>query len=128
MKIASGVDVVEIARIKKMAKRTKFVDKILSDDEKIYVEKKSNDGAKISKYHSIAGLFAAKEAILKALGIGILNGISLKDVEIGHDSNNKPYLTSVQKIENYLGVEFECCISISHESKYAVSIAIIQYK
>lgn len=128
MKIASGVDVVEIARIKKMAKSTKFVDKILSDDEKNYVEKKSNDGAKISKCHSIAGLFAAKEAVLKALGVGVLNGISLKDVEIGHDLDNKPYLTSVKKIEDHLGVGFECCISISHESQYAVAIAIIEYK
>ena len=117
MKIASGIDIVEVARIKKMAKRTKFVDKILSDDEKNYVEKKSNDGAKISKYHSIAGLFAAKEAVLKALG-----------VEIGHDLDNKPYLTSVKKIEDHLGVGFECCISISHESQYAVAIAIIEYK
>lgn len=127
MKIASGIDIVEVARIKKLVKN-KFLDKILSDEEKKYIGQKLDDGDRVSKCHSIAGLFAAKEAVLKALGVGVLNGISLKDVEIGHDLDNKPYLTSVKKIEDHLGVGFECCISISHESQYAVAIAIIEYK
>ena len=67
MIIGTGVDIVEISRIKNAAKKWKksFLEKIFTDKELEY----SNE--KTSSYQHLAARFAAKEAVLKALGSGL---------------------------------------------------------
>ena len=65
-----------------------------------------------------AGRFAAKEAIVKALGTGF-SGISWTDIEIVNDENGKPYANLSQKFQN-----IQMLLSISHCHAYATAVAI----
>lgn len=118
--LRTGVDIVQIDRIKKIieTKRESFYNKIFSDNEIDYIKIKNNNE------QTIAGLFAAKEAISKVFGTGI-GKISWKDFEILHDSNGKPYvmLPSNLDIASDLGLK-SVDISISHEKEYAIGFAI----
>lgn len=98
-----GVDIVEIDRIKL---NDAFVHKILSVEEiniynQLHTEKR--------KKEYLAGRFACKEAIIKALSN---TDISFKDISVLNDKNGKPFTN----IDNIL-------ISISHENKYVVAFA-----
>ena len=84
----TGVDIVQISRIEKLAnnKRESFLNRIFTDNEIAYIDKKGNNSK------TIAGLFAAKEAISKALGTGI-GQVSWKNLEIYHDDKGKPLVS-----------------------------------
>jgi holo-[acyl-carrier protein] synthase len=83
MKLVSGLDLVEIKRIAslKAAIKARFIQRILTPEEQ-----------KISTLdQSIAGVFAAKEAAAKALGVGI-GEISWHDMEIIPDESGAPHI------------------------------------
>jgi phosphopantetheine--protein transferase-like protein len=70
---------------------------------------------------TMAGLFAAKEAVVKALGIGF-SGFWPCDVEICHDIKGKPYVRLHNKARKY---ENHCiAVSISHTKTDAVAFAL----
>ena len=73
-----GTDIVNINRVKKSLKRggSNFKNKIFSKNEILYCEKKINPSSFYAKR------FAAKEALSKALGVGIRKGISPKNIEV----------------------------------------------
>jgi len=75
-----GIDIVRIERIEKIIKKwgESFTNRVFTHSERQYCEKKK------SGYQSYAGRFAAKEAFLKALGLG-LNVVSWKDVEVNNN-------------------------------------------
>ena len=77
------------------------------------------------KISFLAKRFAAKEAIGKAIGIGIRNGVILRYLSINNDSFGRPFV----KIENYkkfnLTEKEEIHISLSDERKYAIANALI---
>lgn len=119
--IKTGVDIVNINRIKKilLSKREEFLNKIFTKKEIEYISTRSY------KANTIAGMFAAKEAVSKVLGIGI-GYVNWKDIEVLHNENGKPYININLKIKSRmkeLGLNnFE--ISISHERDYAIALAI----
>ncbi len=104
-----GIDIVQVERIKE-----KLAKKILNNDEEF-----------ISKQH-LAGVFACKEAVVKAMGCGI-GEISFKDITIAKDKLGKPVAILSQKAKEklYLLNATNICVSISHEKKYAVAFAVI---
>lgn len=115
-----GIDIVEIERIEKALKKNdNFLKKLFSDGEIELFKSKSYAP------QTIAGNFAAKEAISKSLGLGI-RGYDLKDMEILRDSLGKPIVktnNNLTKIcENYGVLEIK--VSISHGKDYAVANAI----
>ncbi len=115
-----GVDIVEISRIKKVVESRG--DKIL---ERLFTERELETMSR--KYQTIAGRFAAKEAIVKALGVGI-GLISWKDIEIIKDKLGKPrvYLTgSALRRRKTMGI-FKIHISISHSKTQAVAYAVAE--
>ncbi|MCD6239260.1 MAG: holo-[acyl-carrier-protein] synthase [Thermotoga sp.] len=72
------------------------------------------------------GRFAAKEAFLKAAGVG-LGAIPFKAIEILDDDNGKPYLASneiIEEFKNQKGITV-VNISISHEKEYSVAVVIL---
>ena len=76
---------------------------------------------------SIAGLFAAKEAVAKCLGFGFRN-FSPRDIEICHDTKNAPLVklhSDALKISSQLKIT-DIKLSISHEKDYAIAFAIAQ--
>ena len=115
-----GVDIVEIARIQNLDAES-FANKILCQREREYLD------AKLKKAETLAGFFAAKEAVAKALGCGFTKDVTYKDIEVLHDENGAPIcklhgkaITLLQHKGN------EIYISISHDGGYAVAAAIIK--
>ena len=116
-----GIDIVEVERIKKIHQKygEKFARKILSNNELKNFLKDKN------KIHFLAKRFAAKEAVGKALGVGIKNGSILKNIEIKNDINGKPFV-NINDIEKLNMTEKkEIHISLSDEKKFAVANAVI---
>ena len=123
-----GVDIVDIRRFKSIAKRNKsFINRIFSKIEKNYCNKN------INKFNCYSKRFAAKEAFSKALGTGIRNQISFKEIEIFNDQLGKPnvqlkgksllLMNKILKRKNY-----KIYLSISDETFFAVANVIIVIK
>ena len=115
-----GVDIVEIERIKRyLNKNENFLKKLFTEKEiELFREKGYAP-------ETIAGNFAAKEAISKSLGLGI-RGYNFKDIEILRDKLGKPIVKTHNNLEkiskNYNILEIK--VSISHGKDYAVANAI----
>lgn len=112
-----GTDIVEIERIRKSIEKQSFINKIFTQEEQ-------------KLYHGInpqtlAGNFAAKEAVAKALGTGFC-GCSPIEIEILRDEKGKPYVNlygNAKDILNYIGGNI--FITISHSKESAVAFAVI---
>lgn len=80
-----------------------------------------------NKVLRLAGIFCAKEAFLKALGLGIGGGIKLKDIEVCHMPTGKPYLKLYDSALNYVNSNgfksYE--INISHTDTFSFAVCII---
>lgn len=85
--VGLGVDIVEIARVKEIISKTPhFKERNFTEEERAYCEGKSNPNTHFALH------FAAKEAVLKALGTGFSDGIGVTDVQVGHDRRGKPFV------------------------------------
>lgn len=115
-----GVDLVEIDRIKNAIERhPRFVDRVYTPKEQRYCL------AKTRPHHHFAVRFAAKEAVMKALGTGF-KGLSWQEVEIGRDSSGRPFASlsgNGQRIADKQGVQ-QILISLSFSRGNAVASAI----
>jgi holo-[acyl-carrier protein] synthase len=114
-----GIDLVKIDRIKRFEER--FGDKAL----KKFL---SNDEIKLAKSTSTkAGFWAAKEAISKALGVGISKKCSFFDIIIHKDEKNAPFFTLSKKIIEEFQIT-NTAISITHDAGFAIAVASIESK
>ncbi|ADI38542.1 Holo-[acyl-carrier-protein] synthase [Waddlia chondrophila 2032/99] len=116
-----GTDIIEIDRIEKVFNRygQKFLDRILSKSEQEYCLKYKNP---VQHY---AGRFAAKEAIVKALGTGIRKAVSWTDIEILNNNQGKPQVYLSPEVRSHFSDPI-IHISISHSKKYATAVAIME--
>lgn len=114
-----GTDIIEIQRIKEAIERhgERFLDRLFTPKEQEYCKR-----YKDATPH-FAGRFAAKEAVLKALGTGLNPEITWQDIEILNDHQGKPEV----HISANLGQRFlaHIFLSISHCEMYATAMAII---
>jgi len=117
MILGTGVDITEVNRIKKAAEKwgKAFLGRVFTAGEL------SNAAKRGSLYQHLAGRFAAKEAVFKALGDVSLNW---QDLEITNDKEGKPSC----KFLNAKGRGKGVIISISHVKNYAVANAIVTKK
>lgn len=118
MKLATGVDLVDIARIRDAIERhgEKFLARIYTEAE----QRECN-----GRVESLAARFAAKEAAAKALGCGIGN-VSWLDVEVIGDENHAPrlYLHSEgEKVAERLGLS-TWSVSLSHTESQAIAFVV----
>ncbi len=118
MKLATGVDLIEIDRIKEVVARhgKHYLERIFTPAELAQVGKRTE---------SLAGRFAAKEAVTKALGCGI-GEVTWKDIEILGDEQNAPVLTLHGAAENKakdLGLT-TWSVSISHSQSHSVAFVV----
>lgn len=123
MIIGIGVDIVDVARIKKLYDKygSKFLDKVLTESEKAYCVSHSNP----SQY--IAARFAAKEAAAKAFGCGIGIKFHWKNIELYKNSAGKPKLRFHKKAKkNFDKLECDCHVSVSHVREYATATVILE--
>lgn len=108
-----GVDIVDVKRFINI--KDSFINKYFTKEEIIYIESKGNNA------ETIAGLYAAKEAFLKAIRVN-LSKYALKDIEILHN-NGEPILNINNKIKKEIN-KSNFCLSISHEKNYAIAFVI----
>ncbi len=115
-----GIDIIEIDRIRQaVTKNNRFIDRIFTVNEKEIFEEKNY------LPHTIAGFFAAKEAVAKALGTGIRN-MEWKDIEILKDPLGKPYVklhNNARDLAYSMNID-KVLISISHSKENAVAQAM----
>ncbi len=117
-----GTDLIEIDRIKKAVLKESFTKKCYTINElnNFYYVDNIN-------YNSLAGNFAGKEAVSKALGTGFSN-VSLLDIEILRHPSGKPYVNlfgNAKLIADSLNIN-ELLISISHNKTSASAFVIAQ--
>lgn len=119
-----GVDIVEIRRIEEAMKRhDSFIDKIFSDVEIEYLKKRN------FRAEFVAGRFAAKEAIVKALGTGF-KGFKIKDIVVDREVSGKPVVIlkgNAQILAETFG-NYKIHLSISHGQESAIAYAILEVK
>jgi holo-[acyl-carrier protein] synthase len=113
-----GVDIVEISRIRTLYERygMRFLKKLLTDAEIVQCLVKPDPAS------SIAGRFAAKEAVAKALGTGLTGEVQLRSIEVLNDQAGRPMVTLYTTGADRLRVR----LSISHDRRSAVAVAVIE--
>ena len=120
----NGVDIVENKRIQKSLKNKNFLNRIFTQQEII------NSKTITNKVNYFAKRFAAKEAFVKALGLGFRENINFIDIEILNNSKGQPFLKVSSKLKNYMKIKFnikkcKLFLSLSDEKKYSIAFVII---
>lgn len=117
---STGVDLVEIARIKKaIEKNRKFIHRIMTTTERQQCEEKGN------RAETIAGIFSAKEAVAKVLETGI-GKVSWKEIQILKSSEGAPKVVLAGKAKEVAILKSikQIHVSITHSSDSAMAFAI----
>ena len=115
--VGTGVDIREVRRLKDAVQKwgDEFLNRVFT---RLELE---NARKRISLYQHLAGRFAAKEAVFKALG---LESLGWKDVQIVNDEAGKPHCEILNGKDTGCAVH----VSISHVKNYAVAHAVIEKK
>ncbi len=123
-----GMDMLEINRMKKIigskaAKR--FLERILTQAERDLADKRKG---RLSEF--IAGRFAAKEAVVKALGSGIGQSVGFQDIEILPNELGKPCCTitaeALERVGFTMDTNLRIHLSITHSESMAAAYVIIE--
>ena len=117
MIIGTGVDITEVRRIRQAVEKwgDEFLNRVFTKTEI------KNARTRISFYQHLAGRFAAKEAIFKAVGDNLL---FWQDIQVHNDQQGKP----ICQFLNGKCRDINVYISISHVKTYAVASAVIVKK
>lgn len=111
-----GLDLCDIPRMEQQLKNPAFLARVFTPDERAYIL-----GRGLMASASMAGMWAAKEAALKALGVGI--SLPMTEVEIVHDMAGRPaYLLHGQAEQLALGGSLH--LSITHEGTMAAAVCV----
>ena len=114
-----GLDLVEVARIDADLKRfaPRFENRILGPSEMQIFNRRRD------KTIFLAGRFAAKEAVIKALGVFLSERPRLVDLQIINDSTGQPQLVLPENIRQQIP-DARCLLSITHDKNYAAAVAV----
>ena len=113
-----GLDLCEIARMEKLLKDDRFISRFFTPDEKAYVLSRGKGAAA-----TLAGLFAAREALGKALGCGL--DFDLKEADVCHTESGAPYYRLSGSLKNRVGNN-RLFLSISHDGGMAAAVCLIE--
>jgi holo-[acyl-carrier protein] synthase len=122
--VGTGVDLAEVPRIRASIERfgSRFVERIFTPAEIVYVERKAN------KYERYAARFAAKEAGMKAIGTGWKRGVTWQDFEVANLPSGKPTLRLhgvAAGIAEKLGVR-NISLSLTHTAELGMAHVILE--
>ena len=127
MIISTGVDLAEVDRIQAAIEHprigARFRDRVFTKNEIAYCEKKQR-----GKYESYAGRFAAKEAVMKALGRGWGAKVRWLDIEVARARSGKPEIVlhdKTAKLAAELGIR-RWALSITHTKQHGLAYVIAQ--
>lgn len=127
MIIGIGHDLVEVARIKRILRgrvKDAFLRRILAEEE---IARAPSEGGRLAEY--VAGRFAVKEAVAKALGCGIGAAVRFTDIIVLPDPRGRPVCTLSARAWERLGLassETGIHVTITHERKYASAFAVAE--
>ena len=131
MIIGIGTDIVNIGRIERTSERygKRFFEKLFTKAEQKAI--KEAEGGSYGCPAKMAKLFAAKEAASKALGTGFRGGITLSDIEVGHDKKGRPLLKFYNKALEQLqklgdGEDTAAWLSLSDDYPMAQAVVVIE--
>ncbi|MFW6136032.1 MAG: holo-ACP synthase [Chloroflexota bacterium] len=123
--LTTGVDLIEIARVERMLERygERFLERVFTPAEIAYSRRRTAE---------LAARFAAKEAVAKALGVGMRmiarDGIGWQEAEIVGDHRGKPVVRlhgrAAERAEE-LGLG-EWAVSLSHTQEHAIAFVVAQ--
>jgi holo-[acyl-carrier protein] synthase len=120
MILGIGIDIVKFERVQRIYAEYGicFNKRVLTQREQEIIPIKSRD-------EFLAGRFAAKEAVIKALGV---RNISPADIEILNDENGRPFVSNLQTLLGKAGISQSAhiLVSISHERDSAVGLALLE--
>ncbi len=127
MIISIGVDLIEVERIRKSLEHPRigqrFRNRVFTEKEILYCEKKHR-----GRYESYAGRFAAKEAVMKALGRGWGSQVSWLEIEVARARSGKPDILLHGKTAAYadrLGIR-RWVLSITHTQTHGLAYVVAQ--
>lgn len=124
MIIGTGVDIVEIDRIKRLLDRygERFLARTYSDAERAYC------AARPLPEQHFAARFAAKEAFVKAIGTGFTQKVVWRDISIVNEPSGQPILDvngRAREIMDLLGATASY-VSLSHSKSHAVAVVVLE--
>jgi holo-[acyl-carrier protein] synthase len=124
MILGTGIDIIEVARVKASHKRfgERFLNRLLLADEIAYCLSHKNPGP------FLAARFAAKEAISKAFGTGIGASLGWQDMEIRRKDSGEPFVVLHGKGKKLFKSRRakRLLVSLSHTVNYAAATAVLE--
>lgn len=121
--LAVGTDIVAVDRIKQALSgwQADFLQRVFTPDEITQIDPDAPD------YEKAAGFWAAKEAMVKALGCGFREGIRFHDMEVTHNHYGAPQIVTHGQVKNLLAQHHaaQTALSISHCRTYAIAVVAI---
>jgi holo-[acyl-carrier protein] synthase len=124
MIVGTGIDIAEVARIRRSIERfgDRFVKRVYTPGEINYCDSKAN---RAERY---AARFAAKEAAMKALGTGWNHGVRWRDCEVMRLPGGRPTIIfhgNAAEVAARLGVN-HAALSLSHTAEQAIAQVILE--
>ena len=124
MIVGIGTDLVEIRRIESILdrRRERFVDRIYTSAECVYCDKKA------SSFQEYAARFAAKEAVMKALGTGRSRGVAWRDIEVVNEPSGRPTIRMTGRAAERaraIGAQ-HCHLTLSHDGGFAIATVVFE--
>ena len=129
MIVSTGIDIIDIRRIKKTIEKYEFKFK----KRCFHIGEINKSEARLKSVESYAKRYAAKEACAKALGTGLARGVFWKDIEVMNDKFGKPKIKLHNNALKFLkkmtkSNDYSIEVSLSDEKKYAIASVIIYEK
>jgi holo-[acyl-carrier protein] synthase len=120
-----GSDIIRVERIRRLLnKYPRFTARVFTENEIQYCVVKANPA------ESYAARFAAKEAVMKALGTGWDKDVNFKDIEVVKAASGRPRVLlrgGAETIRRSRGIG-EIHLSLSHEREYALAFVILEFQ
>ena len=117
-----GVDLCAVSRMERALEKPGFASRVFTEQERAYL-----DGKGLGRTQSAAAMFAAKEAVAKALGTGF-RGFTTRDISVEPDALGRPAVRlsggALERLHT-LGAQ-SVMISITHTGGFAAAVAVIE--
>ena len=122
MIIGVGIDLCEIRRMEKLLEDGRFLERFFAPEEQLYIKDRGRMAAS-----SMAAIFAAKEALVKALGTGFTD-TSLSDIRVLHEKSGAPYFDLTGGIAGHVAQKNITALhlSLTHEAGMAAAVVIAE--
>lgn len=117
-----GIDLVKIERMKGVVNKwgEKFLRRVFTENEITYCYEKKDPSL------SLAVRFAAKEALIKAMGAKV--AIALTEIEVVNHAGGKPVLQATGRLEQFIADNSirQMHLSLSHEREYGIACVLLE--